>query len=232
MNIKVLMNVILVRIKVREILPKEAISRIKIMENNEPLAKIEDNRLRLELNSMEGNYLRSSVYERLIKVCSSLEVDDLYLKIYEAYRPIHKQKRMWEDEYNKLKQEFDGCEEKELIKAVDKRVANPHSFFVCGHQTGGAIDLTLCDKNGNNLDMGTDYLEFNNSTKTNNSELSEAVRKNRMKLLDAMKSQGFVNYPGEWWHFCYGDAMWAAYTMRRKAIFGSVDIDSKSNSII
>ena len=37
-----------------------------------------------------------------------------------------------------------------------------------------------------------------------------------------MQRAGFVNYPAEWWHFSYGDKMWAAYSHKEYAIYGDV----------
>lgn len=42
-----------------------------------------------------------------------------------------------------------------------------------------------------------------------------------------MKKEGFVNYPGEWWHFSYGDQLWAAYKNKKYAIYGSIDNENK-----
>ena len=35
-----------------------------------------------------------------------------------------------------------------------------------------------------------------------------------------MENAGFKNYPNEWWHFCYGDRMWAAYSKRKDCFYG------------
>ena len=43
---------------------------------------------------------------------------------------------------------------------------------------------------------------------------------NRKLLLRTMQKQGFVNYPNEWWHFCYGDKLYAAYKFEKQAIYG------------
>lgn len=103
---------------------------------------------------------------------------------------------------------------------LNSRVANITKDDIGGHQTGGAIDCTLCSSDGQLLDMGTHYLEFTDKTKTNSSSLSKEQKRNRDLLCDAMKNAGFVNYPNEWWHFSYGDKMWAAYKHRRVAIYG------------
>ena len=91
-----------------------------------------------------------------------------------------------------------------------------------GHQTGGAVDLGLCDNEGRELDMGTQYREHTPKTVTKCKLLSEEQRSNRAILLKAMRRAGFVNYPAEWWHFCYGDKMWAAYSNRKIAVYGEL----------
>jgi len=45
---------------------------------------------------------------------------------------------------------------------------------------------------------------------------------NRKVLLDVMKKNGFVNYPGEWWHYSFGDRMWAAYLRKKVCHYGPV----------
>ena len=43
-------------------------------------------------------------------------------------------------------------------------------------------------------------------------EAERESRDNRRRLFWAMSEAGFVNYPGEWWHFCYGERLWAQVT--------------------
>ena len=92
-----------------------------------------------------------------------------------------------------------------------------------GHATGGAVDVTLwyC---GKEIDCGSSYLEFTAKTPTWSRELSYCQRRNRFILYNAMTSAGFVNYPLEWWHFCYGDRMYAAYHFEKQAFYGKAEI--------
>ena len=92
-----------------------------------------------------------------------------------------------------------------------------------GHTTGGAVDVILvyC---GKEVDCGSPYLEFKAKTPTWSRELSYSQRRNRFILYNAMTSAGFVNYPLEWWHFCYGDKMYAAYKFEKKAFYGKTEI--------
>ena len=92
------------------------------------------------------------------------------------------------------------------------------------HTTGGAIDLTIVDKNGNELDMGTGFDCFKDTANTNYFELNninEEVKNNRRLLYTVMTEAGFTNLPTEWWHFDYGNKFWAFYT-KNDAIYDCV----------
>ena len=92
-----------------------------------------------------------------------------------------------------------------------------------GHTTGGAVDVMLfyC---GKEIDCGDSYLEFTANTPTWSNALSRSQQRNRFILYNAMTRAGFVNYPLEWWHFCYGDKMYTAYKFEKKAFYGKVEI--------
>ena len=92
-----------------------------------------------------------------------------------------------------------------------------------GHSFGGAVDVILfyC---GNEVDCGDSYLEFTANTPTWSNTLSRSQKRNRFILYNAMTRTGFVNYPLEWWHFCYGDKMYAAYKFEKKAFYGKAEI--------
>ena len=92
-----------------------------------------------------------------------------------------------------------------------------------GHTTGGAVDVILVYR-GKEVDCGSPYLEFTAKTPTWSRELSYSQRRNRFILYNAMTQAGFVNYPLEWWHFCYGDKMYAAYKFEKKAFYGKAEI--------
>ena len=82
------------------------------------------------------------------------------------------------------------------------------------HTTGGAVDVTLVDKNGVELDMGTHFDEFSEKAHTDYFEKNcenPIVRENRRILYNAMIGAGFTNLPSEWWHYDYGDRFWAYY---------------------
>ena len=91
------------------------------------------------------------------------------------------------------------------------------------HTTGGAVDLTIVDDKGNELDMGGGFDELSDRSKTSYYEGSEETEiiNNRRLLYNAMTSAGFTNLPSEWWHYDYGDRFWAYYT-KHPAIYEGV----------
>lgn len=70
--------------------------------------------------------------------------------------------------------------------------------------------------------MGGAYLDFSKAGDGN--FLTKEQKDNRKVLCKAMQRAGFVNYPLEWWHFSYGDKMWAAYSGKRYAIYSIVQM--------
>lgn len=97
-----------------------------------------------------------------------------------------------------------------------------------GHATGGAVDVVLLE-NGAACDMGGEYLDFGKAG--DDVHMTKAQRYRRALLRRAMRKAGFVNYPFEWWHFSYGDRMWAAYALARYAIYGEINNDIREREM-
>ncbi|MFM9614088.1 dipeptidase [Streptomyces sp. V2] len=95
---------------------------------------------------------------------------------------------------------------------------------VAPHCAGAALDLTLIDGDGHELDMGGAVNGHRTGDEQfcpmNASGLSSQARGNRELLARAMSSAGFVNYPTEWWHWSYGDRYWALITKADSAVYG------------
>ena len=94
------------------------------------------------------------------------------------------------------------------------------------HNTGGAIDIEVIDTHGILIDMGMAIADWVSVAaemclpETN--LISAAAQNNRRVLKQTMQTQGFVNYPFEWWHFSYGDRLWAYYEGKREALYGMI----------
>lgn len=174
-------------------------------------------------------YAREHVVKMLYDAESYLP-DGLRLKIYDAYRPITIQQRLWNFYHQKLRNEFPDISAEELDKKTAFFVSRP-SFDVKKpslHNTGEAVDVTLVTDNGYGLNMGTLFDDFTNRAWTNHFEVHEEnseVRQNRRILYNAMIQTGFTNLPSEWWHYDYGTKFWA-YFKGQNALYEDVlDMD-------
>lgn len=115
-----------------------------------------------------------------------------HLLVKDAARPMSVQRRMYD-----------------AVKGTSKAnyVANPTRGGGL-HNYGVAVDLTIVDDSGNELDMGTpvDHLgiEANidrESQLVKSGVMSENARQNRLLLRRVMKKAGFSTIRTEWWHF-------------------------------
>ncbi len=89
------------------------------------------------------------------------------------------------------------------------------------HLTGGSVDVTLAGHNGRVLNMGSDFDEASDRSWTHAISEGPAAER-RQHLLHAMTSAGFTNLASEWWHFDYGNWLWAWYGQKREAIYGPI----------
>jgi D-alanyl-D-alanine dipeptidase len=78
-------------------------------------------------------------------------------------------------------------------------VANPTKGS--RHNRGAAVDLTLVDGNGKELEMPTRFDDFTERAHRDYNGASAQAKKNRKLLEDAMKKYGFIPLATEWWHF-------------------------------
>lgn len=162
-------------------------------------------------------YVRKEVFERL-KLAQSYLPEGYKLRIWDAWRPFELQEELYENYSQKIIEQFNlkGKTFEEKQKIIQKYISFPekNKNSPAVHTTGGAIDVTLIDKNGKELDMGTEFDEFSEKTRTNyyeENEQNNEIRNNRRMLYNCMISAGFTNLPSEWWHYDFGDKFWAFY---------------------
>ncbi|KMQ80470.1 D-alanyl-D-alanine dipeptidase [Candidatus Burkholderia pumila] len=103
------------------------------------------------------------------------------LKIFDAYRPPQAQQVLW-----------DFLPDPTFIAPLNRG---------SNHSRGTAIDLTLVDPNGNELDMGTGFDAMVLESEHFHPGLLEQVQHNRTLLLGVMLAAGFRHIKSEWWHY-------------------------------
>ena len=99
---------------------------------------------------------------------------NLKLKIYDAFRPTEAQWKLWEHTPD------------------ENFIANPKKGSP--HSRGVAIDLTLVNKNNNDLDMGTTFDNFTSKSFHGDISISKEAQKNRFILLGIMSDSGWDFY--------------------------------------
>lgn len=211
-------NFFLYKIGIKDRISRSCIARVHIKECYEPLVNlIEHNKIIIDKSTIEQPILlRKNVALKVYRIANKLP-EDVYLKVYSTYRSRITVYNTWKEVVDEISKENPTMGRAEILKLANFKASNPKSLG--GHETGGAIDVALCDKNGNEFDYGTKYHEKSPANKTKSRHILKEHKENRQRLLKVMKSQGFVNYPYEWWHFSYGDANWAAYRGKR---FGAI----------
>ena len=171
--------------------------------------------------------LRSGVVEKLKTAQAVLNKTNLgyKLKVWDGFRSLKTQDILFWDYYNELYNEHPDWNDRKIRRAVSIFVSPPSESLSAPswHNTGGAVDLTVVDKHDKELDMGTEFDEFNKKAFTDHFKDGE-IYKNRMLLKQVMEYAGFVNYPEEWWHYNYGDQLWAKMAKSDFAIYGSMEL--------
>lgn len=124
--------------------------------------------------------LHFEALEHLSIACELARKLGYKIKIFDAFRPVSAQKKLWNFLPNS-----------EFISPP--RRGSPHS-------RGVAIDLTLT-KDNVELDMGTDFDEFSKLSYHGSKDISDLAYKNRLILLGIMISAGWDFFRNEWWHF-------------------------------
>jgi len=176
--------------------------------------------------SISDLFVRKEVANKLIAINSKLRQTGLELHIWDAYRPIALQNyffRVWMPDFFERQHPEKGIDwaKKETAKFWAPGATDIGSILLYPppHGTGGAIDLTIRVINGFIIEMGglfddlcdrsrSDFFELTPPTNFTENE----AQKNRRILYNVMVDEGFVPHPLEWWHFSYGDRLWAATT--------------------
>jgi D-alanyl-D-alanine dipeptidase len=128
-------------------------------------------------------FLRPEVADALAIVKWELMFNGYKLKLFDGYRPRPAQLKLWDKVPN------------------PNYVTRPSEGSM--HNRGVAIDLTITDLDGKEIDMGTPYDFFGPEAHHDYTNLPREVRSHRQKLKSVMESNGFQSIRTEWWHYSY-----------------------------
>lgn len=128
-------------------------------------------------------FLKPAAAKALANARDQLEKQGYKLKLFDCYRPRPVQKKLWK-------------------KVPDPSYVAPPTEGSM-HNRGVAVDLTLTDLNGQEIDMGTAYDFFGPEAHHTYSKHDPAILKHREILKSVMESHGFASIRTEWWHYSY-----------------------------
>jgi D-alanyl-D-alanine dipeptidase len=140
-----------------------------------------DNFLKAKVYDCAECFLRLKTVKALIAANAAFMKMGYKIEIFDCYRPLDIQKRMWK------------------IVPNPSYVADPAKGSI--HNRGGAVDITLVDSTGAALDMGTPFDFFGIEASHNYQNLSQEIIANRELLKRTMIEKGFNSFDSEWWHY-------------------------------
>ena len=104
-----------------------------------------------------------------------------------------------------------------VVEGLRKRSESRDSDENLHKATGGCVSFRVFDEEIDEyVDMGdSEVLTFSKN-------LTPVQKQNRIHLLSACGIAGLVNYPYEWWTFCFGTRYFAYYTENKVAVYDNV----------
>jgi zinc D-Ala-D-Ala dipeptidase len=138
-------------------------------------------------------FLDATAANKLRRAVSTLKSNypGLRIVVFDGLRLTEAQKQLWE-----------------AVRGTDKQqyVADPMKGSI--HSYGLAVDVSLLNGEGKELDMGTSFDDFSSLSQPRfetqflaAGKLSTEQVKNRVLLRQVMKEAGFQPIATEWWHF-------------------------------
>jgi zinc D-Ala-D-Ala dipeptidase len=169
--------------------------------------------------------VRASLARRLVLARDELP-RGVGLRVVAGYRTAPAQRAIISSYAARLRIAHPAIGAAELERLTSRFVA---PLAVAPHVAGAAVDLTLVDSAGRELDLGTPVdatpEQSEGACYFDAPKVSREARANRELLARVLRGAGLVNYPTEWWHWSYGDRYWALMTGAPAALYGPVAAD-------
>ncbi|SCK27046.1 MULTISPECIES: M15 family metallopeptidase [Streptomyces] len=204
------------------------VAAIPVRECGEPLVDVRDHGLRVDPRKQDQQgafaHVREGVLARLAHARSLLPAG-IDLLFVEGYRPPSLQQHYFTEYRDQLAADHHGWTPEQLHEATSRYVSPPD---IAPHSAGAAVDVTLVDQDGHELDLGTRVNaspeESDGACFTHAPNLSDQARHHRTVLLNAMEGAGFTNYGTEFWHFSAGDRYDALMRQEPHARYGPIEL--------
>jgi D-alanyl-D-alanine dipeptidase len=206
---------------------KQLISTIIINDDNSPLISLKESGFNLMFEpSVYKGYrymVREAIFEKIGRISKILDKQDKLLIIRSVWRGFAHQKLLLDRRVKIIEKEYPNKSLNEINRIVSYFIAPEEESM---HSTGGAVDALIYDlKKDCVMDFGNNdglKLELNKTCYPFHPDITEQVRKNRELLISLFDKEGFVVDPKEYWHFDYGNVIWAIEKGEKYAKYGII----------
>jgi D-alanyl-D-alanine dipeptidase len=194
------------------------VTAIPVQDNGEPLVRLDP---RLGRRSL----VRAALADRLLEAQVLLPAG-IGLHVVEGHRSATAQQAIVASYSAELCAAHPGISASDLDRLSSRFVA---PLAVAPHVAGAAVDLTLVDACGDELDLGTPIdatpEQSGGRCYFDADGISADARAHRALLARVLGRVGLVNYPTEWWHWSFGDRYWALVTGSAHALYGQARLE-------
>jgi len=206
---------------------KQLIPTITIKDDHSPLISLKESNFNLvfEPSFFKGyKYnVRAAVFGKIGRISKILDKQNKKLIIRSVWRGFAHQKLLRERKTKIIKKENPNKSLEEICKIVSYFIA-PEAESM--HATGGAVDALIYDLEKDCvMDFGNNdglHLELNETCYPFHPDITPQVRVNRELLINLFDKEGFVVDPKEYWHFDYGNVIWAIEKGEKQAKYGII----------
>jgi D-alanyl-D-alanine dipeptidase len=192
------------------------VSAVRVHENSEALERL------APAFGPARALVRAGLAARLADAQAALPLG-IGLRVVEGHRTVESQRAIIAAYSDQVRAHHPEASEAELHELTSRFVS---PVEVAPHVAGAAVDLTLVDATGEELDLGTAIdatpEESDGRCFFAADGIGADARAHRELLARVLGGAGLVNYPTEWWHWSYGDRYWALTTGAPAALYGPV----------
>ena len=208
-------------------LQKQRVPTVAIWDDGSPLISLLESGFDLIFEpSIMKDYkylVRAAAHDKIGRISRLLSDMDKRLIIRSVWRSFDHQQLLWDRNLEVARKQNPEKSSDEIERITLEFTASREDSM---HATGGAVDALIYDpENDCVLDFGTNHgfkIDLNRKSYPLHPGVSSEAKKNRKLLMDLFENEDFVCGLTEYWHFDYGNVVWALEKGRTSSIYGVV----------
>ena len=183
-------------------------------------------------------YLRQGLVDGFVGVAREMNRRGWVLHVEDGFRSLAMQRGLARQAHTfdvileRIRWEMDGksLDSELLFRRLSVLIALRPKLG--GHMSGSAIDVSVFERGGGEIDRGGPYLDLSERTPMDSPFIAEQAQQNRKEITDIFRRFGFTAYPFEFWHYNQGDVSGQILSgSGQPARYGPVDFDEADGSV-